>query len=130
MIDLMSATQAAVFGALDDRVTLAPVHDHVKQDTDPPFVKIGTIETISEGGKDEQAETLQVEVHTIYRGADRSALLAIMHEVREALEGQTITAPDASFWTPTFIGAVASEAGPDGVTYAGISTFEVFAEPA
>jgi hypothetical protein len=128
MIDLMSAGQAAIFAALETGVVLATVHDHVKQDTAPPFVKIGAIATNNEGGKGEQAETLEVEIHTIYRGADRSVLLAIMHQVREALDEQQLAGGGASF-RPTFATAAASDAGPDGVTYAGITTFEVFAEP-
>lgn len=130
MIDLMSATQEAVFRALEAGVTLATVHDHVKQDMQPPFVKLGTIETDNEGDKKDQRELLQVEVHTIYRGSDRSVLLAIMHDVRSALDGVAIDAEGVSFWEPVFISAAASDAGPDGVTYAGISTFEINAEPA
>lgn len=130
MIDLMSATQLAFFQALEAGVTLAAVHDHVKQDTNPPFVQVGTIETVNEGAKDEQSERLEVEIHTIYRGADRAALLAIMHQVRTSLDEVSIQAEGASFSTPVFVGAAASNAGPDGATYAGISTFEVYAEPA
>jgi hypothetical protein len=71
--DLISPTQAAVFAALEAGVTLAPVHDHVKQDTEPPFVKIGTIEGTNVGSKEEPREEFEVEVHSIYRGADRSS---------------------------------------------------------
>lgn len=130
MIDLMSAAQSAVFAALSAGVSAAPVRDHVKQDTQPPFVKIGAIETDNEGDKHDQRELLSVEIHTIYRGADRTALLAIMHEVREALDDVEIAAAGASFETPNFVSSAASDAGPDGVTYAGISIFEFYAEPA
>jgi hypothetical protein len=127
MIDLMSAGQEAVFVALEAGVDLASVHDHVKQDTDPPFVKIGEITTSNEGTKGDQAEILEVEVHTVYRGADRSVLLAIMHQEREALDEQTLSAGGAAFRV-RFVSAAASDAGPDGVTYAGIGVFELFAE--
>jgi hypothetical protein len=70
--DLISPTQAAVFAALEAGVQGAPVYDHVKQDTPPPFVKIGTIEGTNVGSKEDPREEFDVEVHTIYRGADRS----------------------------------------------------------
>jgi hypothetical protein len=130
VIDLMSPTQAAVFTALEAGVSLAPVHDHVKPGTEPDFVKIGAINGTNEGARDEQREEFEVEVHSIYRGSDRAKLMAIMHEVRLALDGVAIAAEGASFWTPEFLSQAASDAGPDGVTYAGISTFLVSAEPA
>jgi hypothetical protein len=130
VIDLMSPTQAAVFTALEAAVSLAPVHDHVKPGTEPDFVKIGAINGTNEGAREEQREEFEVEVHSIYRGADRTKLMAIMHEVRTALDGVEIAAEGASFWTPEFVSQAISDAGPDGVTYAGISTFLVSVEPA
>jgi hypothetical protein len=128
--DLLSPTQAAVFTALEAGVTLAPVYDSVKQGTEPPFVKIGTINGTNEGTKEDPRELFEVEIHTIYRGLDRTSLIAIMHEVRKSLEGVAIAADGASFWTPDFVSEAASDAGPDGVTYAGITVIEVSAEPA
>lgn len=127
MIDLMSACQEAVYVALAAGVTNASVHDHLVQDTEPPFVKIGEITTTNEGTKGSQAETLEVEVHTIYRGADRGALLAIMHQEREALDEQILSAGGATFRSK-FVSAAVSDAGSDGVTYAGLSVFELFGE--
>jgi hypothetical protein len=129
-IDLMSPTQAAVFSALEAGVTKAAVYDHVKQGIGPNFVKIGAIYGTNEGAREEQREEFEVEVHSIYRGADRTELMAIMHEVRLALDGVEIAAGGVSFWTPEFLNQAISDAGPDGVTYAGISTFLVSAEPA
>jgi hypothetical protein len=53
-----------------------------------------------------------------------------MNEVRNALEGVEIAAEGVSFWTPDFVSEAASDAGPDGVTYAGITVFNISAEPA
>lgn len=125
MIDLLSPTQAAIFAALEAGVTSAPVLDSVKQDTPPPFVKIGAIDGTNDSARDEQREEFEIEVHTIYRGGDRTALMAIMHEVREALEGAELAAAGVSFWSPTFVSQAVSDAGSDGVTYAGISVFRV-----
>lgn len=131
MIDLMRATQDAFFEALSAAVppTLATVRQHVKQDTRPPLVIIGTIESDNEGSG-EQTEHLYVEVQSIYRGGDRAELLAIMHAVRVALDGKPLAATDAELTAPRFVGAVASDAGSDGVTYAGISNFELWATAA
>lgn len=129
-VDLLTPTQAAVYAALKSRVTLAPVYDHVKQDTQPDFVKIGAIDGTNEGARDEQREQFIVEVQSVYRGGDRTQLMALMHEVRLSLDGIAIAAAGASFWTPEFLDQAISDAGPDGVTYAGISRFLVSAEPA
>jgi hypothetical protein len=133
MIDLMSPTQEAVFEALADAIPdeVAEVLDHVPQDRPiERFVKLGAIEEENVGTKDEPRSRFEIEVHTIYRGTDRSVLLAIMHRVRGALDEQPIAAEGVDFSSPDFLGAAASDAGPDGVTYAGISTFEIYAEPA
>lgn len=131
MLDLMSAAQEAFFTALAAAIPpgTASVHDHLKQGTQPPFVHVGGIDEENVGSKGEQGSRFEVEVHSVYKGADRSELLAIMHQVRLALDGQPIAAAGVEFSTPAFIGAAASMAGHDGLTYAGISTFEVFAEP-
>ncbi len=131
-VDLMSATQQAVFRALLAGVPghIAAVYDHIDQDTQPPFVRIGAIEAVNESDKSDQCERFEVEVHSIYRGSDRSALLAIMHRARCALDGPVLEAPDATFDTPELLAAAASDAGVDGVTYAGISKFEIYAEAA
>jgi hypothetical protein len=130
MIDLLSPLQAAIFAALEAGVELAAVHDTVKQDTAPPFVLIGSIDGTNAGAREEQLEDFEVEIHSIYRGADRTQLMAIMNEVRTALDGVSISANGASFWTPEYVSQAVSTAGPDGVTYAGISVFKVTAEPA
>jgi hypothetical protein len=45
----------------------------VKQGTEPNFVKIGAINGTNEGAREEQREEFEVEVHSIYRGADRAS---------------------------------------------------------
>jgi hypothetical protein len=130
MIDLMSATQTAVYQALVSGGLSIPVYDHVKQDTQPNFIKIGHISCANEGTKEDQQERFEVEIHAIYRGSDRGELLGIMHEVRKTLDREPLAFNGVSFWQPDFLTAMVSDAGPDGVTYAGISTFEVVAEPA
>lgn len=131
MIDLMRATQDGVFVALDTNIAsaLAKVRQHVQQDTEPPLVIVGAIDSENDG-RSEQRERMSVEVQSIYRGGDRGELLAIMHAVRVALDWRTMIATGAVFTPCRFVGASVSDVGPDGVTYAGISNFEVWAEAA
>lgn len=131
-IDLIESARGAVFVALQAGLvgTGATARDHVKQDSEPPFVMIGEIEWVNEGGKDNPVLKLTIEIITIYRGADRAQLLAIMHANYVALDGAELIAPGVSFDTPALAGGSASGAGPDGVTYAGIQIFEFYAEPA
>jgi hypothetical protein len=131
-IDLMQATQDGFYAALKAGIpaNVANVRQHVKENTPPPLVIVGTIESDNEAPKGDQLERLTVEIQSIYRGADRAVLLGIMHRVRLALDDKTIAADGVQFDTPKFLHATASDAADDGVTYAGISFFEVFAEPA
>lgn len=132
MIDLISAVQAAFIAVLDAGIEAgdAQVLDHVPQGTEPNFVELGSIEFQNEGDKEDPRFRFEVEVHTVYRGSDRSELLALMNKVHEAvLEGE-LTSPAIAFSSPELISGAASKAASDGVTYAGLSLFEVYAEPA
>ena len=130
MVDLIAGSRGSVFTVLDAGVSLAPVHDTVKQDTKPPFVMIDEIEWENEGSKAEPLLKITLKVATVYRGGDRDALLAIMHEIYTAVAGGVLSADGIAFDTPSLVAGYASTAGPDGVTFAGIQTFEFYAEPA
>lgn len=131
-VDLMQAAQAAVFGALKAGVdpSLSPVFQHVPENTQPPMIIVGAIDSENDGSKGEQVERMTIEVQAIFRGAKRSQLLAMLHAVRRALALNPLAADGVEFSEPHWLGASASEAASDGVTYAGIAHFEVFAEPA
>lgn len=132
IVDLITPTQDAVIAKLKAGVPaeLGSVHQHVKQDTQPPFVMVGSIDASNEGSKGAQAEGMTVELHFVTRGPSRAPLLALMGAARAALEGEQLNIEGVSFETPNWLGSTVSNAGPDGVTYAGISTFEFIAEPA
>lgn len=130
MVDLIAGSRGAVFALLEAGVTLAPVFDTVEQDSKPPFVMIDEIEWENEGSKAEPLLKISLKVATVYRGGDRDALLAIMHENYTAVAGAALSAEGIGFDTPGLVAGYASTAGPDGVTYAGIQTFEFYAEPA
>lgn len=132
IVDLITPSQDAVIACLKAGVPpqLGSVHQHVKQDTQPPFVMVGSIDVSNEGSKGSQSELVSVELHFVTRGSTRAPLLALMNAARIALDGQELEADGVQFETPNFMGSTVSNAGPDGVTYAGISTFEFIAEPA
>lgn len=137
VVDLIQATQDAVFAALDAQVdpSIAPVLQHAPQGTQPPFIKIGAIDTDSQGGKGEQLEKLTVEIHSVFRGEERGPLLTMMHAARLALDSLSasvrLSADGVDFGPMSFVSATAGDASViDGLTYAGVSLFEVFAEPA
>ena len=135
LTDLMSAIQAAVYGALAARVSpeVAEVFDTVPEGKLGSYLQVGAIECDNDGSKGEQSERFEVEVNSIYLGKDRGVLLAMMHAARQALEGQELEASGVNFSTPDFLGAAAGATPvptPKGLLYAGISRFEINAEPA
>lgn len=132
-VDLVEIARGAVFEALEAGLagTGATALDHVEQDAPTPFVQIGEIEWANEGGKHELVLRISFDIETVYVGADRAELLAIMHAAFVALHGADLAADVAVFAeAPTFQGGGASRAASDGKTYAGLQSFELVIEPA
>lgn len=131
-LDLITGTQDALIKLLQDQLPAADraiVRHSLAQDFQPPFHLVGDIDSENEGRPGEQLERIEAEVHSVYRGGDRRALLTMLHQVRLATDGARITLGGASFriqWE----GALASRAAGDGVTYAGATTLTIIAEPA
>ncbi|WP_288338594.1 hypothetical protein [uncultured Sphingomonas sp.] len=131
-IDLLSGAQLATVKLLRNQLPADQreiVRHSLKQGTQPPFHLIGDIDTANDGDKGEQLEAITVDVHTVYRGGDRAELLAMMHQVRLATDGAKVDLGGASYrfhWDA----AAASTAAADGVTYAGITSLILTAEPA
>ena len=133
MIDLLEPTQTAVFAALRSAsglTDLCPVFQHVPQGTPLPLTIVGDIESVPIGGKNEQVEQITIEIVTVYRGSGRAPLLAIMHQQRLALEDQQLSHPGVVFDTPGWVGGGVNGPASDGLTYAGLQTFIINAEPA
>ncbi|MEH3098873.1 tail completion protein gp17 [Sphingomonas adhaesiva] len=133
LLDLMTGAQDAVVQLLRAQLPAdqrGMVRHSLKQGAQPPFHLIGDIASADAGGKDEQAEDIEVDVHTVYRGADRRELLAMLHQVRVAVTDRRLVIDGALFRT-TWAGASAGSASTtDGVTYAGVTTITLTAEPA
>ncbi len=131
-LDMMTGTQDAIIELIRNRLPDAQksmVRHSLKEDAEPPFHLVGDISSENAGGKDDQLEEIEADIHTVYRGDDRSELLALMHQVRLATDGAILKIADASFRI-SWRGAIASAAARDGVTYAGLTTLDIFAEPA
>jgi len=136
-IDLLSAASDGIFSLLDAtigadvaEVTTETPHWEPGDTGERQIVLIGDIDAGNEGGKDEQAERLTVQVVVIYRGTQRSKLHALMHRVRIALEHQVPTIAGVEFGSIDWNGAASSPPARDGITHAGIQEFEVTANPA
>lgn len=134
VIDLVGPTRGAVFRALLAGVSsdLCAVFDDIPQGTEPNYLKIGAIDTEQDDTKVDQFEIITVEVFGVYRGADRGVLVDMMFAGRKALDRVSLPpAGGAQFVRSRFIKGVISDASPqDGVTYAGLMHFEIWAEPA
>lgn len=129
-MDLLEPTQDAAYAAISAANVPGGIRQHVKQDTDPPFNKFGQIETDADLEKAGDFELLRFEIHSVFRGEQRAPLLQQMGAIKDALKDQDITADGVEFSPVRFLSAVASDVSPlDGVTYVGISTFEVYAAP-
>lgn len=131
-VNLMDAVQAAVFAALSGRAeltALSAVTQHLKQDMAWPITRLGEVASEPIGGKGEQLEQVSVQVETLYRGTSQAEALAIMHQQRLALDGQELDHPGVAFDTPEWAGAAVDGPAKDGVTYVGVQTFVIVAEP-
>ena len=136
MIDLLQAAQDGVFAALkpieaaDGMPKGLKVFQHVPENTKSHYVMVGAMGSESADEHGDQVEMITVEVVSVYHGAGRAPLLAIMHEVRAALDAEDLAAEGVAFEPPRYQRAGAGDVLEDGVTYVGLSYFEFTAEPA
>lgn len=136
-IDLISPTSDGVFALLDAAIDASvaevatdPTPIEPGDTSERRFVIIGDIDSEIRGAKGEQAELLTVQIVVVYRGTQRSQLHSLMHLVRNALDGETPSAPGVAYGSIEVVGAASGSTGSDGLTRAGIIEIEVFAEPA
>lgn len=138
-VDLLTPAQDALFAALapiaqrDDlpaELAGLGIYQHLPEDTQPPYIMIGTLDAEDHASRDEQASTITAEIITAWRGNRRRELLWLMAAVRRSLNFQPISASGAIFTPPQIMRETASEAIADGVTYVGLSTFTFIAQPA
>jgi hypothetical protein len=131
-LDLLTGTQDAIIQLIREQLPVdrrEMVRHSLDENFQPPFHLVGDITTEEAGGKEEQLEELEAEIHTVYRGNDRRELLALMHELRLATHHVRVPL-DGATYTVQWRSAIASAAARDGVTYAGLTTLDIIAEPA
>ncbi|WBO23933.1 tail completion protein gp17 [Sphingomonas abietis] len=130
--DVLQAAQDRVFLLLNGAPSLTgKVYQAVPQDTQPPFVVVGDMNVQPLGGKLDTSKRITVDVHFVYRGEERRGLLAMMNAAYWALFGKVPDDLDGvTFCGPIDWLADDTATGTDGVSYAGLSTWEVCAEPA
>lgn len=131
-LDLLSGAQAATVEILEDQLPTDQrelIFTALPQNIEPPFHLIGDIDTDNIASKGEQLEEITLDVHSVYRGGDRAVLLAMLHAVRTATDGNAVLTGGARY-SFQFHSAAASSAASDGVTFAGLTTLIITAEPA
>lgn len=132
MADMRAAIQDAVLDRLNDATvtSLAPVYQHVPDNTQPPMVIVGAITLEGDGAKSGASlDRATVEIITLRREPRRAALHELMAVVRGRLEGQPLVAAGALLSEPEFE-ADDDDLLDDGVTYAGTQRFALWAQPA
>lgn len=132
MSNLRAALMKGVFGALsiESVLDLAPVCQHIIEDTQPPVVLIREISLEPEGAKDGELYRATISVDCLYRGTKGTEAAAIVDAVEAALLSGTLTADGLH---PVRAHTVRSDGpvqGEDGVTYEGTVTAEALVQPA
>lgn len=109
---------------------LAPVHQHVIEDTQPPAVLIREVALEPIGGKDGGLYVATITLDCLYRGTKGTDAAAIL----DAVEGVMLTSTlEATGLHPATAHTVRSDGpvqGEDGVTYEGTITAEAIVQPA
>lgn len=101
------------------------VFQHVPEDTDPPVIIIGDLETEPLDAKDDGDERATLTIVTVIEGEARKPLLDAQAKIKTKLHGARVT---EGAWTLAyrFISSSAALA-PDGAAYVGESRFEILA---
>jgi hypothetical protein len=94
MIDAEDAIEQAAFAALSVPAiaALATVYQHVPEDTPPPVLIIGDMDSDgSIAAKDDGDEQVALTITAVIAGEERRPLRAIKRQVKVALHGLTVT---------------------------------------
>lgn len=132
MSNLRAALIKAVFGSLNvSSVTdLAPVCQHIIEDTQPPVNLIREISLEPVGSKDGGLYLATITVDSLYRGTKGTEAAAQLDSVEAALLNGTLSAPGMVDARPFSVRTDGPTQGEDGVTYEGTVTAEALVQPA
>ncbi|WP_022681158.1 DUF3168 domain-containing protein [Sphingobium bisphenolivorans] len=126
MTSAEDAIEKAAFDLLSAVTGLgAPVYQHVPENTPPPVVIIGDIETVPLGGKDDPDRRATLSVMTVTEAEERKSLLQIKGKAEAALDG---VQAEHDGWQLSFslLGATAVLTA-EGDGYVGESRFQILA---
>jgi hypothetical protein len=121
------AAEAAIFAALKQGVTLAPVYQDVPDGTQAPIVILAELAGDPIGGKGSRSMQLDLTVTCEVWKMVRKPILDLQDQVKAAIDGRTL-AQDGFEITAAFVTSEARQVGAG--TYFGTSTFTVFVTPA
>lgn len=132
MPDHRLAVQVAVLQALSAPAgaSLAPVHQHVPEKTQPPLTVIGRIEVSPAGGKDGGLDQIAFEIEHYVREPSRAPLYARMATARGLIEDAALPAQAGVLLSRPAFESDSDDLMEDGATYAGVQRFTLFAQPA
>lgn len=127
MTNVPQVVQTAFFNKLNVSAitTLAPLVQHILEDTEPPLFVIGDISTEPMGGKDGGLDRVTIEIWTYSRKPNRTELYTMQNAVRTLLDGISLSTSGLS--DPIEV-ANESEMLDDGQTYVGTQRYELFAQ--
>lgn len=131
MIDFLGAAQDAVFDALNvpSVTSLAPVYQHVPDDSEPPYIKISDLSSQPFGVKGGGLDEVTVPILFYYRKPNRLGLTAMAAAARTAIETAVLSAAGAVVNLKE-ISAVDAPDSEDGITYDGALVAVVWVQPA
>lgn len=131
MTDLKKAAQDAFFNKLNVAgvTALAPVVQHLLENSQPPFVIIGEINGEPIGGKDGGLDRLTIDIITMIRTPKRAKLFELQAAVRDQLDGQVVSGAGVLLSNPVEL-ASEDDILEDGETYMGTQRYETIVQPA
>lgn len=126
LLDALSATEVAIFRALDAGISGAAVFQHAPEDTEPPVVIVGDIDKATPiGASDDPDRRIPLTIVVITEGEQRRPCLLLIGQVEKILSGATLSAGGFTI-RPCFDNSTAVLAE-DGASYVGLCLFEVLA---
>lgn len=120
------AVERAAYQLLTDGEPIgAAVFQDVPQDTPPPVIIIGDMESAGIGGRDDEDRIVSLEVVTVTAGDERKPCLMLQDKIEARLDQAKV---DLNGWSLTFRWVDDSAAlTPDATGYVGLQKFEIMA---
>ncbi|MBB5684293.1 tail completion protein gp17 [Sphingobium boeckii] len=127
MSEAMDAIEIGVFTELTAAAIGIPIYQHVPEDTAPPVIIIGDLDSDdSISTKDDDLdEAIELEITTVMQTQQRKPVLITQARIKAALNGKAIMMPGFTI-RPLWVSQSAVLL-PDGENYVGTSRFRIMA---